>query len=222
MLKAEKIDYSYGDHEILHGVDLLVEDGEFVSIMGESGSGKSTLLSILAGNLRPASGRVLLGGRDLSAMSERELARLRCTEIGFVYQEFHLIPTLRAAENILLPNYLARGDAKEGKKKMAELAERMSISHVLSSFPEEMSGGECQRVAIARALLYSPSILLMDEPTGNLDSVATEKVMTLLSELNRELSLTMIQVTHSELTAQYGTRIVHFGDGRILSDEVVR
>ena len=121
MLKAEKIDYSYGEHEILHGVDLSVEDGEFVSIMGESGSGKSTLLSILAGNLRPASGRVLLGGRDLSAMSERELARLRCTEIGFVYQEFHLIPTLRADENILLPNYLARGDAKEGKKKMRQL-----------------------------------------------------------------------------------------------------
>ena len=222
MLKAEKIDYSYGEHEILHGVDLSVEDGEFVSIMGESGSGKSTLLSILAGNLRPASGRVLLGGRDLSAMSERELARLRCTEIGFVYQEFHLIPTLRADENILLPNYLARGDAKEGKKKMAELAERMSISHVLSSFPEEMSGGERQRVAIARALLYSPSILLMDEPTGNLDSASTEKVMTLLAELNRELSLTMIQVTHSELTAQYGTRIVRFGDGRVLSDEAVR
>lgn len=222
MLKAEKIDYSYREHEILHGVDLSVEDGEFVSIMGESGSGKSTLLSILAGNLRPASGRVLLGGRDLSAMSERELVRLRCTEIGFVYQEFHLIPTLRADENILLPNYLARGDAKEGKKKMAELAERMSISHVLSSFPEEMSGGERQRVAIARALLYSPSILLMDEPTGNLDSASTEKVMTLLAELNRELSLTMIQVTHSELTAQYGTRIVRFGDGRVLSDEAVR
>ena len=221
MLKAENIYYSYGKHEILHGVELSVEDGEFVSVMGESGSGKSTLLSVLAGNLRPDAGRVLLGERELSAMSERELARLRCTEIGFVYQSFNLIPTLRADENILLPNYLARADVREGKKKMAELAERLSISHVLSSFPEELSGGERQRVAIARALLYSPSILLMDEPTGNLDSASTEKVMTLLAELNRELSLTMIQVTHSELTARYGTRIVRFGDGRVLRDEAL-
>ena len=222
MLRAENIYHSYGDHKVLHGVDLLIGDGEFVSIMGESGSGKSTLLSILAGNLCPTSGRVLLDELDLFSMSERALARLRCTKVGFVYQAFNLIPTLRADENILLPNYLAHADAREGKKRMAALAERLEISHVLSSFPEEMSGGEQQRVAIARALLYSPSILFLDEPTGNLDSGSTEKVMTLLSELNRELSLTMIQVTHSERTAQYGTRILRFGDGKVLRDEVLR
>lgn len=221
MLIAEKIEKSYGAHRVLRGVELCVNDGEFVSVMGESGSGKSTLLSVLSGNLRPDSGRVTLGGRELGGLSEKELARLRRTEIGFVYQALNLIPTLRADENILLPLYLDPADIRQGKKKMRELAERMGIDGVLRAFPEEMSGGERQRVAIARALLHSPSLLFLDEPTGSLDSTSTAQVMTLLRELNRETGIGMIQVTHSEDTARYGTRIIRFHDGRIVGDETV-
>ena len=221
MLIAEGIRHSYGEHAVLHGVDLCVEDGAFLSIMGESGSGKSTLLAILSGNLRPVAGRVLLNGADLCGMSEKELARLRRTEIGFVYQSLNLISTLRGDENILLPLYLDRADVRRGRRSMEALAERLGIQEVLRSFPEEMSGGERQRVAIARALIYEPSVLFLDEPTGSLDSAATENVMTLLRELNRELGVSMIQVTHSAATARYGTRILRFADGRIEGDEAV-
>ena len=222
MFLAENIHKSYGDHAVLHGVDLSVEDGEFLSIMGESGSGKSTLLSILAGNLRPDLGRVLLDGRDLCQMNEDALARLRRTSIGFVHQSLNLIPTLRADENILLPLYLDRAPIAEGRERMTALAERMGISRVLDSFPDQMSGGERQRVAIARALVHAPSVIFLDEPTGSLDSVSTEGVMQLLKELNGDLGVTMIQVTHSESAARYGTRIVRFRDGRIEGDEAVR
>ena len=221
MLIAKNIEKSYGSNRVLRGVELCVRNGEFLSIMGESGSGKSTLLSVLSGNLRPDSGQVLLGGRNLHSLSEKDLAQLRRTEIGFVYQSLNLIPTLRADENILLPLYLDRANIGQGKKKMSELAERMGIQHVLRSFPDQMSGGERQRVAIARALLHAPSLLFLDEPTGSLDSTATKQVMSLLKELNRETGIGMIQVTHSEDAARYGTRMIRFHDGRITGDETV-
>ena len=215
MLKATKIHKSYGENEVLHGVDLTVQDGEFLSIMGESGSGKSTLLSILSGNLLPDDGEVLLDGKSICGMNENQLAKLRRTELGFVYQAFNLITTLTGEENILLPIYLDRGNVKKAKKTMAELAEMMGISHVLASFPDQMSGGERQRIAIARALIHNPKIVLLDEPTGNLDLESTKHVLELLCRINRERGVSIVQVTHSEYAASYGDRVVLLSYGRM-------
>ena len=216
MLKATQIYKSFGDTEILHGIELHVAPGEFLSIMGESGSGKSTLLAILAGNLRPDRGRVLLEGCELSALDERALAKLRRTRLGFVYQSLNLIPTLNAEDNMLLPLYLDRADLKAGHARVRELAELLHIERVLHAFPDTMSGGERQRVAIARALIHDPAVLMLDEPTGSLDSGSTEDVMKLLSQINRDMGVTVIQVTHSEAAAAFGTRVIRLCDGRVV------
>ena len=218
MIRAEKIYKSYGDNEILHGVDLTVEDGEFLSIMGESGSGKSTLLGILSGNIQPSEGSVLIDGIDICGLGERELAKMRRTKLGFVYQTLNLISTLNGEENILLPLYLDKANIKNGRARMAELAEIMGISHVLRSFPEQMSGGERQRVAIARALIHDPSVIMLDEPTGSLDSGSTENVLQLLKKINKEMGITIIQVTHSADAANYGDRTVILSYGRMIEE----
>ena len=215
MLKATGLYKSFGGHEVLHGVDLTVARGEFLSIMGESGSGKSTLLSILAGNQRPDAGSVVLGDKDIFALSEREMARLRRTSLGFVYQSLNLISTLNGAENILLPLYLDRADTRAGEQKMRELAAFLRIERVLDAFPETMSGGERQRVAIARALIHDPDVLFLDEPTGSLDSRATDEVLELLGQINRERGVSVVQVTHSAAAAACGTRTVMLVDGRM-------
>ena len=216
MLTARELYKSYGGREILHGASLEIGDGEFISIVGESGSGKSTLLGLLAGNLRPDSGTVTLDGCEVTAMNERELAKFRRTALGFVYQSLNLISTLNGEDNILLPLYLDRQSIADGREKMHTLAEFLNISHVLSAFPDTMSGGERQRVAIARALIHDPKILMLDEPTGSLDSVATEKVLELLRRINRELGVTVIQVTHSAAAAAFGDRIITLCDGRVV------
>ena len=215
MLQANQLHKRYGEQIILSGVDLKVTDGEFLSIMGESGSGKSTLLSILAGNLRPDAGSVTLDGRELTSMRERELAKLRRTALGFVYQSLNLVPTLNAADNILLPLVLDRADLGVGRERMKNFADTLRITHLLGAFPKTMSGGERQRVAIARAMVHEPSVLMLDEPTGSLDARSTEEVMELLRELNQTHGVTVIQVTHSILTASYGTRTVTLTDGRL-------
>lgn len=215
MLKATGLYKSFDGHEVLHGVDLTVARGEFLSIMGESGSGKSTLLSILAGNQRPDAGSVVLGDKDIFALSEREMARLRRTSLGFVYQSLNLISTLNGAENILLPLYLDRADTRAGEQKMRELASFLRIERVLDAFPETMSGGERQRVAIARALIHDPDVLFLDEPTGSLDSRATDEVLELLGQINRERGVSIVQVTHSAAAAACGTRTVVLVDGRM-------
>lgn len=215
MLIAEKIYKSFGNNEVLHGVDLTVGDGEFVSIMGESGSGKSTLLGILAGNIQPDSGCVTLDGRDICRLNDGDLAKLRRTELGFVYQSLNLISTLRGDENILLPICLDKGDLKAARARLSELCDIMGISHVLRSFPEQMSGGERQRVAIARALIHDPRIILLDEPTGSLDSESTRGVLELLGKINKDMNVSIVLVTHSESAAGYGDRTVHLSYGRI-------
>lgn len=215
MLKATQLYKNFGDQKILTGVDLSVADGEFLSIMGESGSGKSTLLSILAGNLRPDAGSVSLDGKEITAMRERELAKLRRTALGFVYQSLNLMPTLNAADNILLPLVLDRADLTRGRERMHSLAQTLGIGYLLGAFPRTMSGGERQRVAIARAMVHEPSVLMLDEPTGSLDARSTEEVMELLRELNRTHGVTVIQVTHSLFTAGYGNRTVTLADGRL-------
>ena len=214
MITATDLRKSYGNREILRGVSLEVERGEFLSIMGKSGSGKSTLLAVLAGNLRPDAGQVLLDGRDVTAMNDRELSKLRRTRLGFVYQALNLIPTLNALDNILLPLYLNRDDLKAAKNRLEEMAELLGIKALLSAFPGEMSGGERQRVAIARAMLHDPAVLMLDEPTGSLDNRSTLDVMELLCRLNSERGVTVVQVTHSEQAAAYGTRVLRLSDGR--------
>lgn len=216
MLIATDLYKSYGKQEILHGVSLQLARGEFVSIMGESGSGKSTLLNILAGNLAPDRGSVMLDGVQVSTLSERELAKFRRTSLGFVYQSLNLVPTLQARDNILLPIYLDRGDVRAAEKRMLELVDFLRVGDQLDSYPEEMSGGQRQRVAIARALLHDPKILMLDEPTGSLDSSSTAQVMELLVDINRRLGVSVIQVTHSAAAAAYGGRVVELCDGRVV------
>ena len=215
VLVATDIYKSYKSQQVLRGVSLEIGAGEFVSIMGESGSGKSTLLSILAGNLPADSGSVMLDGEDICKMSERALARLRRTKLGFVYQSLNLVQTLNATDNILLPLYLGGENIRRGKERMAELAKRLEISHLLSKMPQDMSGGERQRVAIARAIIHTPRILMLDEPTGSLDSRTTGEVLQLLVELKRETGVTVVQVTHSEEAALMTDRIIKIRDGRI-------
>ena len=215
MLIAENIEKSYGSQKILRKISLKINDGEFVSIMGESGSGKSTLLSILSGNMRADAGSVILDGVNITDMTESDLALLRRTKLGFVYQSLNLVPTLSSEDNILLPIYLSKKKKKDYKKKLSELTKRLGISHLMKKLPEDMSGGERQRVAIARAMIHDPKILMLDEPTGSLDSKSTDEVLKLLKGLKNDLGVTIIQVTHSRDAAAFSDRIINIIDGQV-------
>ena len=216
MLTARNIKKSYHGEAVLKGVSLTVKDGEFVSIMGESGSGKSTLLSILGGFLVPDSGEVYLDKERIDTCKPARLAALRCTSIGFVFQFFRLVPTLTVRENIMLPTTLGRCAVGDTPAYFSMLCDRLSLGALLDKHPAELSGGQCQRVAIGRALLYRPKTVILDEPTGALDSENERRVMTLLSEINREQGTTILQVTHSKTVAEYGTRLVRLADGEIV------
>lgn len=216
MIQATNIQKSYNGERVLFGVSLNIADGEFVSIMGESGSGKSTLLSILGGFLSADAGEVLLDGEGVSQMSERRLAEIRSTALGFVFQGYKLIPTLTARDNLLLPAVLGGKSEDELKEYLQHLANALGIAGLLEKFPDQLSGGQCQRVAIARALLYKPKTLILDEPTGALDSEMEKRVMELLCAVNQELGTTVVQVTHSKTVAEYGNRIVYLKDGKIV------
>ena len=220
MIIAENVTKKYGDNLVLDNLSLKIESGEFVSVMGESGSGKSTLLSVLSGATKFDSGKVVLCGKDLATLNQKELAIMRRTELGFVYQFFNLIPTLTVEENILLPIYLRKDNLKASKANMLEITDKMRISDLLNKYPDKISGGEQQRVAIARSILYKPKVLMLDEPTGNLDSRAREDIMELLVALNKEYKITVVQVTHSMETAVRGTRIVKMIDGRVQNEDM--
>ena len=215
MLIAKDIVKSYQSTKVLFGVSLTVKDGEFVSIMGESGSGKSTLLSILSGNMRADSGEVIIDGEKIDALDESRLAKIRREKIGFVYQNLNLVPTLSAEDNILLPALLAKKSLPESRKKLRLLAEKLEITELLKKLPDQMSGGQRQRVAIARALINNPKILMLDEPTGSLDSRTTKEVLDLLLRINHEDGISIIQITHSSEAASVGDRIIKILDGRI-------
>ena len=216
MIKATNIEKSYGGEKVLHGVSLSVKDGEFVSIMGESGSGKTTLLNILAGFLLPDAGSVLWDGQEISKMNEKDITALRCEKMGFVFQSYQLIPTLNVKDNLLLPTILSKKYGAETEKYAKKLIEELELSALLEKYPDELSGGQCQRVAILRALIPRPRTVILDEPTGALDSRMEERVMALLSRINRENKTTVIQVTHSDRVAAYGSRTVLLKDGEIL------
>ena len=217
MLIATDVVKSYKSQEVLRGVSLTVSDGEFVSIMGESGSGKSTLLSILAGNMKADSGSVIIDGDDISTFSEKELAKLRREKIGFVYQSLNLVPTLTAFDNIMLPVHFAKKSISVAKKRLEFIAQKLEITKLLDKFPDSMSGGERQRVAIARALINETKIIMLDEPTGSLDSRTTGEVLKLLSFINKEFGVSIIQVTHSIEAAQFSDRIIRICDGQVVS-----
>ena len=198
--------------EVLKDISLEINTAEFVAIMGKSGSGKSTLLSILAGLDVPDSGSVLLDEVDLTLLSEDELALKRQTDISFVFQSFHLIPTLSVAENIGFPLKL---NGSFSQQKVDELLEKVALSHRKNSFPHQLSGGEKQRTAIARALITQPKILFADEPTGNLDEKNASSIMQLLINLQSEFNTALVVVTHDEAIARQANRTIHIVDGEI-------
>jgi putative ABC transport system ATP-binding protein len=216
-------DYPQGRRVVkaLRGVNLKIESGEFVSIMGPSGSGKSTLMHLLGALDTPTSGEVFFKNRPLHRMSDKELAALRRTRIGFIFQFFNLLPTLTAAENVALPLLLGgQGRAAALKPALAGL-ERVGLSERADHFPDEMSGGEMQRVAIARALVIEPEAVLCDEPTGNLDSHNSTEILKLLRSLAEPGKRSVVMVTHDPQAAAYGERIVHIRDGVVEADEAV-
>ena len=205
--------------EVLRGVDLKLEARAFAAIVGPSGSGKTTLLGLLAGLDRPTSGRVLLDGRDVHALTEDERARFRVNRIGFVFQTFHLLPTLTALENVLVPLELAGRDRLPGggsaRRRAAELLERVGLAGRATHYPVQLSGGERQRVALARAFANRPRILFADEPTGNLDAETGERVAALMEELNRDAGTTLVLVTHDLELASRAGRVIRLVGGRI-------
>ena len=215
MITAKNIVKSYNAEPVLKNIDLQINDGEFVSIMGESGSGKSTLLNILGGFLSPDSGKVFWNGEDVALFNANKQAQFRCTTMGFVFQSFRLIPTLKTEDNILLPATLGKHVSKETYDYVAELVKILKLEGVLKKYPAQLSGGQCQRAAIVRALAYKPSVIILDEPTGALDSGMEEVVMELLQRVNRQYKTTVVQVTHSEKVASYGSRIIRLKDGEI-------
>jgi putative ABC transport system ATP-binding protein len=205
--------------DILRGIDLQIERGEFVAIMGPSGSGKSTLLGLLAGLDTPTSGRIILDGEDITGLNEDRMALLRGRKVGFVFQSYHLLPTLTAEENVLLPYELTGGNGVDGPKRARELLESVGLLDRRDHYPVQLSGGEQQRVALARAFMVRPPILLADEPTGNLDTQNGQHVLELLISLNQREGTTLVLVTHDPALSSRASRRITLRDGRIVSDE---
>lgn len=200
--------------EALKNVNFTVEDGEFVAIMGESGSGKTTLLNILAALDRPTSGKVLLKGKDFTQIKEAEVAAFRRDHLGFVFQEFNLLDTFTLEDNIYLPLVLSGTTIEEMPRRLTPIADRLSISHLLRKYPYEVSGGQKQRAAVARALITNPEIILADEPTGALDSRASDELLRLFGEINRA-GQTILMVTHSVKAASVASRVLFIRDGEV-------
>jgi putative ABC transport system ATP-binding protein len=216
-----KMTYRVGKVDVpaLRGVNLSVAAGEFVSIMGPSGCGKSTLLHILGGLLKPTSGRVLVDGEDLAAMSDAARTDMRRRKIGFVFQRFNLFPTLTAEGNLKLAEHIhGNGKGAVDDETRREILQLLRLENKMRHKPLELSGGEQQRVAIARAVINRPAIILADEPTGNLDSENSAIVLDMLQKLNRELKQTIVMITHNPEAAAVASRIIEMRDGMIIKD----
>ena len=224
LLRAEHLVKTYGKDEnvvaALDDVSLSIEKGEFVAIIGASGSGKSTLLHMLGGVDRPTSGTVLVDGKDIFKQNDEQLSIFRRREIGLVYQFFNLIPVLTVVENITMPVLLDH--RKVNRQRLNELLEMLGLDKRRNFFPSQLSGGQQQRVAIGRALINAPTILLADEPTGNLDSKNSQEVVELLKYSNEKYNQTTVLITHDENVALQAKRIITIRDGKIRHDEVIR
>ena len=221
MLNVKKVSKVYGGkvaYRALTDIDLTIEKGEFVGIMGPSGSGKTTLLNMIATIDEPTTGEILIEGKNPNSLSENDIAKFRRRELGFVFQDFNLLHTLTVEENIVLPLTLDGKSVKEMKEKANKIAEKLGITGIMKKRTHEISGGQAQRVAVARAMIHTPKLLLADEPTGNLDSKASNDVMEMLESINQNEQATMMLVTHDPQAASYCKRVVFIRDGKFHSE----
>ena len=219
IIKVNEVSKSFGEKEnvnlVLDKVSLDIKKGEFVSLMGESGSGKSTLLYIIGGLDKPTEGRVIIDDKDINTLKEKEIAKFRRQDIGFVFQFYNLVQNLTVEENIMLPVVMDGKKEKDYKDRLDKILKIVGLEDKRKSLPNQLSGGQQQRVSIARAVILNPKVILADEPIGNLDSKSGEEVMKLFKTLNKEEGVTILQVTHSEESAKYGDRVVRLKDGKI-------
>lgn len=216
MIEAKNIHYSYGDTKVLKGIDLSIKKGDFVSITGDSGAGKTTLLHLLGTLDNIQEGSLIINGYDTTKLTNKEIAKFRNKEIGFVFQFHNLLNEFTALENICLPAYLKGTNKKDAEKKGRKLLSILGIEKKYKYKPDELSGGEQQRVAVGRALINSPSILLADEPSGNLDSKNANELHNLFIKLNKEMSQTILVITHNQELAKITKRTVQIKDGKII------
>ncbi|PWJ69853.1 putative ABC transport system ATP-binding protein [Ruminococcaceae bacterium R-25] len=220
IIEVKNVSKTFGKNEninhVLNGADMTVNEGEFVSLMGASGSGKSTLLYLIGGLDRAFEGNISICGKDLGSLKDKELSDLRLKNMGFVFQFYNLVMNLNVQDNILLPQTINGKKKSELKPALDEILEITGLTDKRKAMPNTLSGGQQQRVAIARAVLGNPQIILADEPTGNLDAQSSREIMELFSKLNKEKGLTILQVTHSEKCASYGTRIIRLEDGKTI------
>lgn len=219
ILEATKIHKSYGNkfnkQSVLSGLDLSIEEGEFVSIMGASGSGKTTLLNVLSSIDKISNGTIKIEGTEISGMKEKQLAEFRKNHLGFIFQEYNLLDTLTVKENILLPLSITNTPKKEAEQRFQALATQLGIADLKNKYPNEISGGQKQRTSAARAFIHEPSIIFADEPTGALDSKSASDLLNKLSELNQKRKATIIMVTHDPVAASYCSRVIFIKDGQI-------
>lgn len=219
ILEATKIHKSYGNkfnkQEVLKGIDLTIEHGEFVSIMGASGSGKTTLLNVLSSIDQVSGGIVLIEGQEMTGMKEKELAEFRKRHLGFIFQEYNLLDSLTVKENILLPLSISNISKKEADRKFQAVATELGIYELKDKYPNEISGGQKQRTSAARAFIHEPSIIFADEPTGALDSKSASDLLNKLSELNEKRQATIVMVTHDPVAASYCSRVIFIKDGQV-------
>ena len=217
ILAGEKLSKKYGALEVVKGVSIAVEAGEFVCLVGKSGCGKTTLLSILSGLEHPTAGRVILNGKEMNGTSEDKLALFRRENVGFIFQSFNLIPTLSAWENVALPLFPLKMQSEERRRRATEMLTQMELGHRMEHLPSALSGGEKQRVAIARALINKPKIIFADEPTGNLDSATGDAIMDILNRLHTQEGVAILMVTHEAELAKTAERLIRMHDGEVIS-----
>lgn len=222
VIKVEKLNKVFKNSEsevkVLNNINLNIEKGEFVSLMGASGSGKSTLLYLIGGLDKPTSGKVSINEKDINKLKEKDMAKLRRKDIGFVFQFYNLVQNLTVEENIMLPVIMDGKKVKDYKERLAKILKIVGLEDKRKALPNQLSGGQQQRVSIARAIILNPSIILADEPIGNLDTKSGEEVMKLFKEINEKEKITILQVTHSEEAAEYGNRIIKLKDGKIIEE----
>lgn len=220
IVKVSNLSKVFGEkgnlNKVLDNITFEIEKGEFVSLMGESGSGKSTLLYLIGGLDKPTNGEVFINEKDINKLKEKQIAKLRRKDIGFVFQFYNLVQNLTVEENIMLPVIMDGKREKDYKERLDRILEIIGLEEKRHSLPNQLSGGQQQRVSIARAIILSPSIILADEPIGNLDSKSGEEVMKLFKTINKEEGITILQVTHSEEASKYGTRVIKLKDGKIV------
>lgn len=224
MIELQNVSKDYGDGQTVHAlknINLTIERGERIAVMGPSGSGKTTLLNVICGLDEPTDGRLRFEGVEVSKLNDDDRTRLRREKIGMIFQTFNLLPTLTTLENVALPLRLKGLSRRQADERARLMLERVGLAHRVTHRPDELSGGERQRVAVARALIFEPPLLLADEPTGNLDSVTGDEILSLLTRLHRELNMTILMVTHNPHAASICDRILTLHDGEIVKEEQV-